>query len=473
MTHKKKLFLTMILLLATSLPAMAQNSAGPYHDLKGMVDTAEVVHLFFGHHTGQYNEILQYNTSTGKLSRFLKGQNKTLSNPSITIGDNYAFFNRDPDNYIYSKITIVVDPVGGIERCDSACVSTYRAYPTIFEPIGVADSSSRVYVNIGSYYTYRATMISTDEGYHWKGVSFSTGQLYPPPDSVIPAAFISVAPYNEDLAFFDSTSNGLTYLEQTRTGGDSLSIVDTTIGSWLFDETQGYYSSFHYDPDTTHVYAIITQVPQSGKTWYELRGSGKQGDAGSWQTLYQDTTRFYVSLDQDQSGVLFLAEGRKIYKFGNYGGDINLNQVPWQTLPDTSCTIIGIYKHPGEDIVYALTDSSLLKVTPSGIHTLSRITTGIEQPGSNQEPDQYVLHQNYPNPFNPTTTIRYEVAKAGPVRLTVYNILGQRVSVLVNTRQPAGSHQVTFNASQLASGLYFYRLQAGNKVFVKKMLVME
>ena len=481
MTHKKSLFLTLVLLLATSLPAMAQNSAEYYHDLKGMVDTAGVVHLFYRHYQSQKqpspyysirDDIMKFNTGTEQTTRFLQDYDWSFAYPIGNESHNiysFAFFFHNPDNYIYTLTGGSVDASGGIIRCDSECVSTFSDLSADFMSIGVADSSSRAYVD----YEGRGTLISEDGGYHWKGVS--SGQLNSL-DSLIPAQFLSVTPFNENLAFFDSTgTDGLNYVEQTRDGGDTLTIVDTTSGTWhiVGDYYDSWHSSFHYDPDTTHIYAILAQVPHNDTTWYQLRGSAKQGDAGSWQTLFQDTTRFYVSLDQSQSGVLFLAEGRKIYRFDNYGADITLSQSPWQTLPDTSGAIVGIYKHPGEDIVYTLTDSSLLKVTTSGIYTLAHITTGIEQPGSNGKPDQYVLHQNYPNPFNPTTTIRYELARPGPVRLTVYNVLGQQVSVLVNARQPAGTHQVTFNASQLASGVYFYRLRAGNKVFVKKMLVMK
>ena len=95
----------------------------------------------------------------------------------------------------------------------------------------------------------------------------------------------------------------------------------------------------------------------------------------------------------------------------------------------------------------------------------------------NHEPSESIkkfkLRQNYPNPFNPTTTIRYELAKAGPVKLTVYNMLGQQVSVLVDSRQATGAHQIIFNASRLSSGVYFYRLKTGDNVSVKKMLLMK
>jgi hypothetical protein len=74
-------------------------------------------------------------------------------------------------------------------------------------------------------------------------------------------------------------------------------------------------------------------------------------------------------------------------------------------------------------------------------------------------PETYLLRQNYPNPFNPSTTIRYVLPHRSHVVLTVFNIVGQRVAELVNGDVDAGEHEVRFNASQLASGVYFYRLQ--------------
>ena len=92
---------------------------------------------------------------------------------------------------------------------------------------------------------------------------------------------------------------------------------------------------------------------------------------------------------------------------------------------------------------------------------------------ASSKPSVTTLRPNYPNPFNPTTTIRYELAGPVNVRLTIYNVLGQRVAMLVDSRQMAGWHQAIFNALNLSSGLYFYRLQAGNKILVKKMLLLK
>lgn len=89
------------------------------------------------------------------------------------------------------------------------------------------------------------------------------------------------------------------------------------------------------------------------------------------------------------------------------------------------------------------------------------IQTGVEL-ANGQVPEAYTLFQNYPNPFNPTTTVRYALPKRSHTTLTVFNTLGQRVATLVNGEVEAGHHVVQFNGSGLASGVYFYRLQAGS-----------
>jgi hypothetical protein len=85
----------------------------------------------------------------------------------------------------------------------------------------------------------------------------------------------------------------------------------------------------------------------------------------------------------------------------------------------------------------------------------------------------FALSQNYPNPFNPGTTIRYDLPRRSMVSLAVYNTLGQKVATLVQETQGPGDHEVKFNGSGLASGVYFFRLQAGDFVSTKKMLVLK
>ncbi len=88
-------------------------------------------------------------------------------------------------------------------------------------------------------------------------------------------------------------------------------------------------------------------------------------------------------------------------------------------------------------------------------------------------PTEFRLHDNYPNPFNPSTRVDYELPKESRVSLTVYNMLGETIARLVDDVKPAGYYSVTFDASGLASGVYFYRLNAGDVTLLKKMLLMK
>ncbi len=90
-----------------------------------------------------------------------------------------------------------------------------------------------------------------------------------------------------------------------------------------------------------------------------------------------------------------------------------------------------------------------------------------------ETPTSYKLTQNYPNPFNPTTLIGFSVPQASDVSIVIYNSIGEKVEELVNTRKEAGNYFVNWDASQFASGIYFYRMQAGNFVQVKKMMLMK
>jgi hypothetical protein len=103
------------------------------------------------------------------------------------------------------------------------------------------------------------------------------------------------------------------------------------------------------------------------------------------------------------------------------------------------------------------------------------LITGIES-GNTAEiniPESYKLSQNYPNPFNPTTKISFTIPSSELVTLKIYNILGKEVMTLVNEVKNAGTFEVQFDASNLSSGAYFYRLETGNFVETKKMMLMK
>jgi surface protein len=112
-----------------------------------------------------------------------------------------------------------------------------------------------------------------------------------------------------------------------------------------------------------------------------------------------------------------------------------------------------------------LTAAAVIKLTVDPAGSLKELPDGV--------PTVYALHQNYPNPFNPSTTIVYSLPKAGDVKITLYNIMGQRVGIILNGYKAAGHHEVKFDASHLASGNYFYLLESKDFRKIRKMLLLK
>ncbi len=128
---------------------------------------------------------------------------------------------------------------------------------------------------------------------------------------------------------------------------------------------------------------------------------------------------------------------------------------------------LGLGKH-------ALTASLLLWPQMWVSDTLWIMVTNPTSVNNNSEiPDKYVLNNNYPNPFNPTTQISYTLAKASNVTLKIYNVLGQQIATLVNGKNEPGEHSVSWNALNVPSGVYFYRIVAGDFMQTKKMVLMK
>jgi len=92
---------------------------------------------------------------------------------------------------------------------------------------------------------------------------------------------------------------------------------------------------------------------------------------------------------------------------------------------------------------------------------------------NNRIPDNFMLYQNYPNPFKLTTTIPFYLSKEGLVELKVYDVVGREVKTLISKPMIAGSHKVVFDATNLASGIYYYRLTFDGQLFTKKMLLAK
>ncbi|HZW38123.1 MAG TPA: T9SS type A sorting domain-containing protein [Ignavibacteriaceae bacterium] len=108
-----------------------------------------------------------------------------------------------------------------------------------------------------------------------------------------------------------------------------------------------------------------------------------------------------------------------------------------------------------------------------GSTTVSINITGVNEKFDNSIPLEYNLYSNYPNPFNPSTMIRFSIPQSSFTTLKIYDIEGKEVASLLNEMKSAGNYEVTFNASQLPSGAYFYRIESGNFSSTKKMILLK
>ena len=114
------------------------------------------------------------------------------------------------------------------------------------------------------------------------------------------------------------------------------------------------------------------------------------------------------------------------------------------------------------------------QLTLATLATLSWNLTGVESPSSNSVlPTTTELFQNYPNPFNPTTTIGYTIGREGPASLKVYDLLGQEIVTLVSKDHAVGRYAAVWNATGAPSGVYFYRLQSGEKLEIRRLVLIK
>jgi hypothetical protein len=172
-------------------------------------------------------------------------------------------------------------------------------------------------------------------------------------------------------------------------------------------------------------------------------------------------------LSWNRSGILNLL-GYNVYRSSTSGKNyqrINHSIVADTVFVDSLFSTAGTYYY-----VYTIVDGAFRESSYSNVVSAS-VVTGVSN--GQQIPTAFALHQNYPNPFNPSTTIRFDIPKRNRVKLEIYNVLGQRIVELLNGEVEAGYFEKVWNVGYLASGIYFYRLQAGEFVQTKKLLLMK
>ncbi|HDP67746.1 MAG TPA: T9SS type A sorting domain-containing protein, partial [Candidatus Marinimicrobia bacterium] len=125
------------------------------------------------------------------------------------------------------------------------------------------------------------------------------------------------------------------------------------------------------------------------------------------------------------------------------------------------------------NIAFAINNSTTTSMYIEAVQIDKGESISVDIKEGTKLPTVYALRQNYPNPFNPTTMIEFDLPKQSDVKLVVYDIMGRKVAELASGKLNAGYHKLNFNAAHLASGVYFYKLQAGDFVSIKKMMLLK
>jgi len=303
----------------------------------------------------------------------------------------------------------------------------------------------------------------------------------------------------------------------TYDNGQQLLSVDFNPGSYFTGAIMGVRRNFHTSlTSDSLLFGISDSIPYSG-LWlthtfnfkknlgyindYNLVEHIDYMEGNVYNLLEARGSNYSLSIAKPTLTVASVPSAKGINEFPLYIGYTQTH--PYPALIDTVCVFINVYRNDSLIIQKVWQDMSKtyfkVAVTPSQImvgdivkinfllsdSSLSRNKIRVPAYGSysitvtdptdvkDEEKISYYLGQNYPNPFNPSTTISYSLPKAGNVKLTIYDAIGCKVTTIVDEYKPAGNYSVQFYGSNLASGIYLYRLESGNYSAAKKFILMK
>ncbi len=395
------------------------------------------------------------------------GSGKTLLSTALGIFSNTppdTSWNKTyPQNGFESSLPLYHDTLGNIYTTDPAIplTSGNGATAVVKSTDGGAswspDTAGLSAVNGG-------TLFYIDEagGQHSAGYKFSTANMYVWSKPLNGSWTIDTTGFPTSGSYpvsMTSDRNGYLYVSGTIS---TARVLRRPIGggTWVVD-TSGIPQSVNYFGNMT---------PGTGGDVFGVVGYYGPGlmrrSAGTWRNFSLPpslASQYITGVCVDKSGVVFVAF------VDYYNAPVG---VYFTTDNGASWT------HAGLDSVYVTSlvsfgDSTYALSSNAGAFYVGKnpsVTNGVQTASS---PRSFELFQNYPNPFNPTTAISFQLPAVSKVSLKIYDLLGRQVETLVNREMTPGVYQVSFDGSKLASGVYFYRLRAGNFVQTRKLLLLK
>ena len=340
-----KYFFVLVLFFQLHATLTAQNVSPEFSELKGMEDEQNNIHLLYrvyfnyedSYSSSGSNNVYNLTPETLIDTLFLYDGyfcNNWTNGGGISIA-SYDFWKKDLSKHIYCGMASnCFEGWGYISRFDSQNVRS-----------GIFESYYKISIsrqNDSLIYCSYPILKSTDGGFNWVTIT----------DSL---SFQSLSPFNDQIYFVLGPFYwwGGSYLYKTTDGGSTFFAVDTS---------QNIETDFYYDIDGNHIY----RTNSTGYPNRSLKVSANQGNAFTWQGIYSTNNNFYLSLDETQSGAIYLADGKRIFKSIDYGNTFALYK-------ELGNRIIGIYKKPNSNKLYAATKYRIYELTDDTITVIKSL----------------------------------------------------------------------------------------------------
>ncbi len=343
--------------------------------------------------------------------------------------------------------------------------------PSSFNQIAVAPGK-KMYLASGNLFE------SSDDGYTWSLVNDALVWIFGAGASTVVCPDSTHVYFGGGWVFGYSTDAGTTWTNVHR--NDYIYVLSSTNSGALL---AGVWRSVRLE-----TYHFLYRSSDGGNSWQNSGGGpagpyGKDYDSfiatggsnmlassqyGIEQSSDDGLTWTLITNDMSATGgahYLTMDSRGRLFAVTNQNG-ISVSTDKGHTWSDFETGLQGI----GIRCVTAVDDSIYVGTIGNGVYHLAIVDTS---PDDIPLPDRFSLSQNYPNPFNPGTTIEYSLPQPSYVTLTLYNILGQRIRTLVDEAKPAGTYTVRLDGAGLASGVYFYRMRAGNFTATKKLVLLR
>ena len=350
--NKLRFFFVLVFSFLLASVLTAQNVSPQFSELKGMEDTQGNTHLFYRIYSyeelqpsGFYedNSLYHYNLTNQTDTLFIRESGSEIS--ALIYLNDYKIINLNPMHYIYAGSACGMECSPFAYNSNSGMIFSDGSWGSSYK-IGVGQNPGLIYYGLiaAASDSTIATLISDNGGLDWDTLSSSK-------------IFLSINPYENQTSFYSDYFNSKLY--KSSNGG---------INFYVSDTTQNYIYSglpdFYYDIDQNHIYRNSIRGNTDDPNY--LAVSSNNGEPFSWSNKYYSNNPIFFSNNASQSGAVYLADGKKIFYSSDYGDIFTLYK-------ELDNRIIGIYKKPNSDKIYAATKYRIYEITDDTITVIKSL----------------------------------------------------------------------------------------------------